>query len=86
VIEFPEFLAMVSGKVPTTLNRSQLERIFKVFDVDNSGEINAENLKRMFKIFGQTFDDKTIASMLGEADFDGDGKVRLEDFVKLMHI
>ena len=86
MIEFPEFLAMISGKVPTSLSQSQLERIFKVFDVDNSDEISTENLQRMFRIFGQTFDDKTIASMLSEADCDGDGKVRLEDFVQMMHI
>lgn len=84
VIEFPEFLAMVNGTVPSSFRPSQLERIFKVFDVDNSNEIDAENLKRMFRIFGQDFDSKMINEMLKEVDTDGDGKVGLEDFIRMM--
>ena len=75
---------MVNGTVPTTLRPSQLERVFKVFDVDGSNDINADNLQRMFKIFGQTFDDKIIADMLRQVDIDGDGKVGLEDFEQMM--
>ncbi|XP_065065076.1 neo-calmodulin-like [Rhopilema esculentum] len=84
IIEFPEFLAMIHGKLPTAKSASEFGRIFKVFDVDNSSEINADNLKRMFRIFGQDFDEYDISDMLAEADFDGDGKVGFEDFIKLM--
>ena len=84
MIEFPEFLAMINGTIPKSLNRSQLELLFKVFDVDNSNEINAENLQRMFQVFGYSLDDKAITGMLSEADLDGDGKVRIEDFIKMM--
>lgn len=84
VIEFPEFLAMVNGTMPESLRPNQLERIFKVFDADNSNEINAENLQRMFKIFGQNFDAQTVAEMLQEVDLDGDGRVGVEDFTQMM--
>ena len=85
LIEFPEFLTMVNGTVPKSLSQKQLERLFKVFDIDNSDEISAGNLRRMFHIFGQTFDDKSIATMLREADVDGDGKVTIDDFIKMMN-
>ena len=75
---------MVNGTVPKSLRQKQLERLFKVFDVDNSDEINARNLQRMFQIFGQTLDDKSIATMLREADLDGDGKVTIDDFITMM--
>ena len=84
IIEFPEFLAMIHGKLPTAKSASEFGRIFKVFDVDDSSEINADNLKRMFRIFGQDFDEHEVSDMLAEADFDGDGKVGFEDFMKLM--
>eukprot|EP00112_Aurelia_sp_Birch-Aquarium-sp1_P013455 Seg2857.3 transcript_id=Seg2857.3/GoldUCD/mRNA.D3Y31 product=Calmodulin protein_id=Seg2857.3/GoldUCD/D3Y31 len=85
MIEFPEFLAMVNGKLSKSRQREQLQKIFKIFDTDESNEINAENLKRMFSIFGQDFKEKEIANMLAEADYDQDGKVGLEDFLKMMN-
>eukprot|EP00112_Aurelia_sp_Birch-Aquarium-sp1_P018447 Seg4401.1 transcript_id=Seg4401.1/GoldUCD/mRNA.D3Y31 product=Calmodulin protein_id=Seg4401.1/GoldUCD/D3Y31 len=85
LIEFPEFLAMVNGKLSKSRQREQLQKIFKIFDTDGSNEINAENLKRMFSIFGQDFKEKEIANMFAEADYDQDGKVGLEDFLKMMN-
>ena len=84
VIEFPEFIGMVNGKLSKSWQREQLQKIFKIFDTDESNEINAENLKRMFRIFGQDFKEKEIATMLAEADYDQDGKVGLQDFLKMM--
>ena len=85
MIEFPEFLAMVNGKLSKSKQREQLQKIFEIFDTDESNEINAENLKRMFHIFGQDFKEKEIANMLAEADYDQDGKVGFEDFWKMMN-
>ena len=84
MIEFPEFLTMVNGNLSKSKQREQLQKIFKIFDTDESNEINAENLKRMFRMFGQDFKEKEIANMLAAADYDQDGKVGLEDFLKMM--
>ena len=42
-IEFGEFLEMMTGKKDT---REDIEKVFKLFDDDNTGKISLRNLRR----------------------------------------
>ena len=84
MIEFPEFLSLISNKVKNIKTNDQLDKVFKIFDTDRTNEINAGNLQKMFEIFGQSMTEKDIKKMLKEADINGDGKVDFQDFVNMM--
>ncbi len=84
VIEFPEFFSIISDKLQKVKENEELEKAFKVFDMDGTGEITAKNLQRLFTIFGQDFSEAYINDMLTEADFDHDKKMKFKDFVKMM--
>merc|ERR1712005_66608 len=45
-IEFQEFLEMMTGKMGEKDTREDIEKVFKLFDDDNTGKISLRNLRR----------------------------------------
>merc|ERR1712050_219035 len=80
-IHYTEFLAaMVSTKIE--MHDDMLSDAFKRFDIQNTGYIDAANLKR---ILGETFDGATVQQLLEDSQLiDEDGRVSYGDFV--MHL
>jgi Ca2+-binding EF-hand superfamily protein len=50
-------------------------KVFKHFDEDNSGFLDAAKLKAMLNECFFNLDDNAINSMIAVADTDGDGKI-----------
>ena len=46
-IEFGEFLEMMTGKMGEKDTREDIEKVFKLFDDDNTGKISLRNLRRV---------------------------------------
>ena len=55
-----------------------------MFDIDNKGTIGFKELKRVAKELGENMTDEELREMVEEADKDGDGEIKEEDFVKIM--
>ena len=55
-IEYTEFLA-ATVDINKHLTKEKIALLFLQFDVDNTGRINSENLKRAFTKLGQTLTD-----------------------------
>merc|ERR1712139_485178 len=64
-IEFAEFLQMMTGKMG--------EKVFKLFDDDNTNKISFRNLARVAEELGENIDDEEMQDMINQADRDGDG-------------
>merc|ERR1711953_953155 len=45
-LEFQEFLEMMTARLSDKTPRTEIERVFKLFDDDRTGEISLDNLKR----------------------------------------
>lgn len=54
---------------------------FVRLDVDNSGEITAENLRQ---VLGDDYSDEKVSEMIREADKKGTGTIDFEEFYNLM--
>merc|ERR1719378_1437060 len=63
-IEFVEFLQMMTGKMGEKDTREDIEKVFKLFDDDNTNKISFRNLARV---------DEELQDMINQADRDGDG-------------
>ena len=66
-------------------NFDPLEEAFKLYDADNLGYIDKARLRDVFVSYG--FDDMTTADLdilVKAADVDGDGKITLDDFRKML--
>ena len=54
---------------------------FDRFDVDRTGKITADNLRA---VLGKGFEGEAPASLIKEADTDGDGVISWEEFVEYL--
>merc|ERR1712195_187454 len=84
VIDFPEFMGMMTAKMAERDPREEMLKAFRLFDDDESGKISFKNLKRVAKELGENMTDDEIAEMIEEADRDGDGEIGEEEFMRIM--
>merc|ERR1711934_59188 len=56
-IEFSEFLGMMTAKMGEKDTREDIEKVFKLFDDDNTNKISFRNLARVAEELGETIDD-----------------------------
>ncbi|KAK4414798.1 Calcium-dependent protein kinase [Sesamum alatum] len=61
-----------------------LKEMFKMIDVDNSGQITMEELKKGLERVGANLKDSEIVSLMQAADFDNSGTIDYREFVAAM--
>merc|ERR1712227_288391 len=62
-IEFGEFLEMMTGKMGEKDSREDIEKVFKLFDDDNTNKISFRNLARVAEELGENIDDEELQDM-----------------------
>merc|ERR1711918_299485 len=83
-IEFGEFLEMMTGKMGEKDSREDIEKVFKLFDDDNTNKISFRNLARVAGELGENIDDEELQDMINQADRDGDGEINIDEFYRIM--
>ena len=53
-IDFEEFLDMMTAKMSDKDTREDIQKVFNLFDDDQTGHISLRNLKRVAKELGET--------------------------------
>ena len=84
VIDYNEFLDMMTQKMAERDPREEMFKAFRLFDDDETGKISFRNLKRVAKELGENMTDEEITEMIEEADRDGDGEIAEEEFMRIM--
>ena len=84
VIEFSQFLDLMTTKMAERDPREEMLKAFRLFDEDESGRISFKNLKRVAKELGENMSDDEIQEMIDEADRNGEGEINEDDFVRIM--
>merc|ERR1711865_1270988 len=75
MIEFGEFLEMMTGKMGEKDSREDIEKVFKLFDDVNTNKVPFRNLARVAEELGENIDDEEMQDMINQADRDGDGEI-----------
>ncbi|CAC5377258.1 unnamed protein product [Mytilus coruscus] len=83
-INFTEFTNMMGKKMENSNPVEDLREAFKIFDKNNDGKIDPNELKKVMVNIGEKLTDEEANEMIKEADVDGDGKVNYEEFVTMM--
>lgn len=79
------FIKEVQKVVSQTDNTNDMIKAFRLFDEDDTGKIDFNNLKNVAMLLGVQVSDQEIINMLNTADDDGDGQVNLTEFMKLIN-
>jgi centrin-1 len=83
-IDFNDFQEMMRGKMPDKNSRAEIDKVFALFDEDETGKISFRNLRRISQELGETLNDEELKEMIEEADRDGDGLINPEEFYRVM--
>lgn len=70
-----EFLNLMAAKATVTDSEKELRDAFSVFDRDNSGTIEADEIRKVMKSLGDTLTDEEIDEMIKHVDKDGNGTI-----------
>ena len=64
------------------LTEQRLDQVFKMIDIDQSGEINRSEIKEFFSMSGN--DEEFLSDMIREVDNNDDGCISFEEFKSMM--
>ncbi|XP_045187214.1 neo-calmodulin-like [Mercenaria mercenaria] len=84
LIEFEEFVTLMSKKFTEEASENDIREAFKVFDPENLGYILASDLRHIMTTKGDKMSDDEVDEMIEDADLDGDGHIEYEEFVKML--
>ncbi|XP_069114946.1 calmodulin-like [Argopecten irradians] len=84
-IEFNEFVGLMTKRKENEKDEEEtLKEAFRLLDKDDSGFLTADELKHAMQNLGERLTDEEVATMIREADLDGDGKINYEEYVKMI--
>ncbi|GLE11315.1 hypothetical protein PINS_up023681 [Pythium insidiosum] len=71
-----------TAEPPDVAWRRHVETLFKTFDRDGSGTLDAAELQALTRALGHAMDDKQVRQMLRAMDASGDERVSVDEFLK----
>ncbi|XP_045457085.1 caltractin-like [Melitaea cinxia] len=83
-LSFENFETAIMRKVMYLDCDGDIMKSFRLFDMDDTGFISFENLKRVTQILGENLTDEEIEEMIDDADKDFDGYVSVQEFMKMI--
>ena len=79
-VDYPTFLAIATKKITTRDPHGEILKTFDLFDVDKSGRISVENLKKIAQDLGEDLSEEELKAMVEEFDRDLDGELSFSEF------
>ena len=68
----------------TTQKKQEIKEAFDLFDIDESGTIDAKELSLAMRALGFEMTDAQIEQMIKDVDKDGSGAIDFDEFVYMM--
>ena len=63
-IDFQEFLDMMTARISDQNTKEDLERVYKLFDVERNGQIQVADLKRVAKELGEDISEEELKEII----------------------
>ena len=66
------------------MKNEKLKEAFRIFDINDNGAIKRDDIIRVLKMENLDNKNEVADKIIEENDFDKDGKINFDDFVKIM--
>jgi calmodulin len=83
-IDFDEFVTLMNRRCKETDAEEEVINAFKVLDKEGGGMISSSELRHLMTTLGDKLTEDEVDEMIREADFDGNGIINYEEFVRMM--
>ncbi|KAL4714777.1 hypothetical protein ACJJTC_002636 [Scirpophaga incertulas] len=83
-LSFENFQTAIMRKIMSLDSDCDIMKSFRLFDMDDSGFISMENVKKVSEIVGVYLTDEEIEEMIDDADKDFDGFISVDEFMKMI--
>ena len=74
----------MTSRVSAKDTKSDMRKVFHLFDEERTGFITLQTLKKMVRDMGENIDEAELQEMIEKADLDKDGQVSEEEFYNIM--
>ena len=81
-VSFPQFMAVMTGKMKNMDTKKDVLRAFKVFDEKKDGTVRAGQLKHLLRTFYSVMTVAECDQLINEAGPDVDGNIKYGPFVE----
>ncbi|XP_063899097.1 uncharacterized protein LOC110380819 isoform X2 [Helicoverpa armigera] len=83
-LSFENFQTAIMRKIMSQDNDGDIMKSFRLYDIDDTGLISFDNLKKVTQILEIPLTDEEIEEMIDDADKDFDSFVSVEEFMKMI--
>ena len=83
-LEFNEFYDLLTARFSENTPKADLERVFKLFDTENSGSLTVANMRAIADQIGDQATDAELGDIILKNDMNNDGKLDFEDFYNVL--
>lgn len=84
LIDFEEFLQVMTSRIGDQSSRQELERVYRLFDTDTTGSISVQNMQKISAEVGDNLTEEELAEVLKRCDIDEDTACTFEDFYNVI--
>ncbi|XP_045782096.1 caltractin-like isoform X2 [Maniola jurtina] len=83
-LSYENFETAIMRKIMSVDSDGDIMKSFRLFDMDDTGFISFENVKRVTQVLGIYLTDEEIQEMIDDADKDYDEYISVEEFMKMI--
>merc|ERR1712178_533604 len=83
-LEFNEFYELLTARFSENTSKDELQRVFKLFDTDGTGNISVQNMRAIADQVGDQVTDDELGGIVLKNYMDNDGQLSFEDFYAVL--
>merc|ERR1711907_320991 len=83
-LEFNEFYELLTARFSENTTKEELERVFKLFDTDGTGQISVANMRAVADQVGDQVSDDELGDIVLKNDMNNDGQLTFDDFYAVL--
>ncbi|CBN79657.1 centrin [Ectocarpus siliculosus] len=84
-VDLPTFRLIMETRYAKLDPEEEIKKAFRLFDIEGTGKITVQNLRRVSKELGDNLGERELQAMIDEFDKNLDGSVSLDEFVYIMN-